>query len=141
VISSMGMYAVVLYVCCCSLSSLSLVLCFLLGIARLMFSLCVFSPSTGNVFYSRRGRVCYCLGMCLCAMLGLIDIDTKLGDGMFGRKNKKKTYDVQVKAVKPSKVVTIARVGSYERAAEIRDGLTAIGFEVMVSWKHYDGEI
>jgi hypothetical protein len=75
-------------------------------------------------------------------MLGLIDIDTKLGDGMFGQKNKKKTYDVQVKAVKPkNKMVTIARVGSYERAAEIRDGLTAIGFEVMVSWKHYDSEI
>jgi hypothetical protein len=74
-------------------------------------------------------------------MLGLIDIDAKLGDGMFGRKNKKKTYDVKVKAVKPSKVVTIARVSSYERAMEIRDGLTAIGFEVMVSWKHYDGEI
>lgn len=48
---------------------------------------------------------------------------------------KAKFYDVQIKAVKPKKVVTVARCSTLERAQEVRDQLTAIGFEVLLSWK------
>lgn len=48
---------------------------------------------------------------------------------------KAKFYDVQIKAVKPKKVVTIARFTTLERAKEVRDKLTDIGFEVLLSWK------
>jgi hypothetical protein len=48
---------------------------------------------------------------------------------------KVKQYDVQVKAIKPNKVVTIGRFITLKRAQEVRDQLTAIGFEVIVSWK------
>lgn len=60
---------------------------------------------------------------------------------LLGCKKNKTKYDVQVKAVKPNKIVTVARVSSYERAEEIRNGLTAIGFEAIISWKNYDGDI
>jgi len=48
---------------------------------------------------------------------------------------KAKFYDVQIKAVKPKKVVTVARFSTLERAKEVRDKLTDIGFEVLLSWK------
>jgi hypothetical protein len=48
---------------------------------------------------------------------------------------KAKFYDVQIKAVKPKKVVTVARFTTLERAQEVRDQLTTIGFEVLLSWK------
>jgi len=95
----------------------------------------------GDKHYSRRGKERYWLLCVLLLYCEVIDIDMKLGDGMFSRKNKKKTYDVQVKAWKPKRVVTIARVSTYERAAEIRDGLTAIGFEVMISWKRDENDV
>lgn len=103
--------------------------------------LCGFSPSTEISTIPVEGEKRYWLLCVLLLYCEMIDIDMKLGDGMFSRKNKKKTYDVQVKAWKPKRVVTIARVSTYERAAEIRDGLTAIGFEVMISWKRDENDV
>lgn len=47
------------------------------------------------------------------------------------------TYDVQVGAYVfgRKRVVSIARVTSYERAQELMDGLLALGFRAMIHWK------
>lgn len=48
--------------------------------------------------------------------------------------SKEKDYEIQVKAHKPNKVVTIAKFSALEDAQEVRDQLTDIGFQVIL---HY----
>lgn len=45
-----------------------------------------------------------------------------------------KHYEIQVKAFKPNKIVTIAKFTALEDAQEVRDQLTDIGFQVIL---HY----
>lgn len=44
-------------------------------------------------------------------------------------------YDVQIKAIKPSKVVTVARFQSLDDARECVRSMTEIGFQPIVTWK------
>lgn len=44
-------------------------------------------------------------------------------------------YDVQIKAVKPNKVVTVAQFEDQDGARECAAGLTALGFQTIVSSK------
>jgi len=46
-----------------------------------------------------------------------------------------KHYDVLTRAVKPARVVTVARVGSLARAREVAEDMRRIGFEVIIEWK------
>lgn len=54
---------------------------------------------------------------------------------MQGQNVKPAVFDVQVKAWKPRKVVTIARFSTLEDARDCVAGLTALGFEAILTYE------
>lgn len=44
-------------------------------------------------------------------------------------------FDVQIKAIKPRRVVTVARFGTLEQARDCAAGMRALGFQAIVHYK------